>query len=307
MRRSIGFPLTLGIVLTLLVLSLAVGWQILVVSDVRRVASGLTRFDWALLVFGTVFFALVIVGLVWLCAWLVREMRVNQRQRAFLDAVTHEMKTPLASLRLYVDTLARHDPDRERRQEFLDRMGEDLERLDQTVDQVLTAARSEEPGRQAKPGTAPLSELLADCIAEIGTRHALPEKAVQLDVAPDALVSGDAGELAVVFRNLLENAVKYSEDPVEVRIDVHPSGDDRIQVEISDRGIGIPSGELRKIFQRFYRAGRDVQRTAAGLGLGLFIVRNLVRRQGGRVVARSGGSGEGSRFVVTLRVASDLS
>jgi signal transduction histidine kinase len=98
-RRSIGFPLTLGIILTLLVLSLAVGWQILVVSDVRRVASGLTRFDWALLVFGTVFFALVIVGLVWLCAWLVREMRVNQRQRAFLDAVTHEMKTPLASLR----------------------------------------------------------------------------------------------------------------------------------------------------------------------------------------------------------------
>ncbi len=115
MRRSIGFPLTLGIVLTLLVLSLAVSWQILVVSDVRRVASGLTRFDWALLVLGTVFFALVIVGLVWLCAWLVREMRVNQRQRAFLDAVTHEMKTPLASLRLYVDTLARHDPERERR------------------------------------------------------------------------------------------------------------------------------------------------------------------------------------------------
>jgi len=302
-RRSIGFPLTLGIVLTLLVLSLAVGWQILVVSDVRRVASGLTRFDWALLVLGTVFFALVIIGLVWLCAWLVREMRVNQRQRAFLDAVTHEMKTPLASLRLYVDTLARHDPDRERRHGFLERMSEDLERLDQTVDQVLTAARSEEPGRQPKPGSAPLSELLAECIAEIGTRHALPETAIRLDVAPDMSVSGEAGELAVVFRNLLENAVKYSDDPVEVRVDVHPSGDGRIQVEISDRGIGIPSGELRKIFQRFYRVGRDVQRTAAGLGLGLFIVRNLVRRQGGRVVARSGGSGEGSRFVVTLRSA----
>ncbi|MDH3212729.1 MAG: HAMP domain-containing histidine kinase [Myxococcales bacterium] len=304
MRRSIGFPLTLGIVLTLLVLSLAIGWQILVVSDVRRVASGLTSIDWALLVLGTVFFALVIVGLVWLCAWLVREMRVNQRQRAFLDAVTHEMKTPLASLSLYVETLVRHDPDRPRRKEFLDRMGEDLERLDRTVDQVLTAARSEEPGRDGKAGAVPLSDLLADCIAEIGRRHGLPDKAVRLEVDPEVRVRGDGGELSVVFRNLLENAVKYSDDPVEVKVAVIPSGDGRIRVEISDRGIGIPSSELRKIFQRFYRAGRDVQRTASGLGLGLFIVRNLVRRQGGRVVARSGGSGEGSRFVVTLRAAS---
>jgi signal transduction histidine kinase len=105
----------------------------------------------------------------------------------------------------------------------------------------------------------------------------------------------------VVFRNLLENAVKYSDDPVEVKVNVRGDGGDRVEVAISDRGIGIPRVELRKIFQRFYRAGRGVQRTASGLGLGLFIVRNLVRRQGGRVVARSEGSGRGSRFVVTLR------
>ena len=128
----------------------------------------------------------------------------------------------------------------------------------------------------------------------------------RLETPPGAVVSGVGGELAVVFRNLLENAVKYSDDPVKVNVSVAPSGDGRVAVEISDRGIGIPSGELRKIFQRFYRAGRDVQRTA-GLGLGLFIVRNLVRRQGGRVVARSGGAGEGSRFVVTLRAAPDSS
>ena len=108
----------------------------------------------------------------------------------------------------------------------------------------------------------------------------------------------------MVFRNLLENAVKYSDAPVEVRVRVAEVGADRVDVDISDRGIGIPVRELRKIFQRFYRAGRDVQRTAAGLGLGLFIVRNLVRRQGGRVVAKSEGSGAGSRFVVTLRAAS---
>jgi signal transduction histidine kinase len=306
-RRSIGFPLTLGIVLTLLLVILAVGWQMLVVSGVRSVARDLSTLDWLLLVLGTVFFLLIIVGLVWLCAWLVREVRVNQRQRAFLDAVTHEMKTPLASLRLYLDTLLRHDPEADRRRKFLGRMHEDLERLDQTVDQVLTAARSEEPRGRGARDAVRLPNLLRECIAEIRAHHHLSEQAVLLDVAPNAAVAGDAGELSVVFRNLLENAVKYSDDPVKVKVVVTPGGDGRVRVEISDRGIGIPSGELRKIFQRFYRAGRDVQRTAAGLGLGLFIVRNLVRRQGGRVVARSEGWGEGSRFVVTLRAAPPVS
>jgi signal transduction histidine kinase len=233
----------------------------------------------------------------------VREIGVNQHQRAFLDAVTHEMKTPLASLRLYLDTLERHDPERERRRQFLDRMRGDLERLDQTVEQVLTAARAEESHSRARLERVALSELLEECIAEIRTSHRLPERAVRLEAGPGATVRGDAGELSLVFRNLLENAVKYSDEPVEVNVRVVDAEDGRVEVEITDRGIGIPSRELRKIFQRFYRVGRDVQRTAAGLGLGLFIVRNLVRRQGGRVVARSEGWGQGSRFVVTLRAA----
>jgi signal transduction histidine kinase len=300
-RRSIGFPLAVGVVLLLLVLALAVGWQVLLVSDIRVASRGLSSLDWVLLVAGGIFFLLVIVGLVWLCAWLVREMRTNQRQRAFLDAVTHEMRTPLASLRLYLDTMVRHDPEPGERRQFLARMHADVERLDRTVEQVLTAARAEEPGRRATLGVVPLSELLGGCIEEIRAHHGLPAAAVRLD-GVDAAVRGDAAELGVVFRNLLENAVKYSEDPVEVQVRVEPLGEGRVQVEISDRGIGIPSGELRKIFQRFYRAGRDVQRTA-GLGLGLFIVRNLVRRQGGAVKARSEGRGAGSRFVVTLRAA----
>jgi signal transduction histidine kinase len=282
-----------------------VGWQrlVLLVSELRPVARGLTPQDWLFLVLGTVFFAVIIAGLVWLCAWLVREMRVNQRQRAFLDAVTHEMRTPLASLRLYLDTLDRHDPDSGRRQEFLGRMREDVERLDRTVEQVLVAARSEATGRGIQRETVRLPELLRGLIEEIRARHALSEHAVRLETRSDTPVMGSAGELAVVFRNLLENAVKYSDEPVDVRVVVAPDGDARVSVDISDSGIGIPAGELRKIFQRFYRAGRDVKRTASGLGLGLFIVRNLVRRQGGRVVARSAGSGAGARFVVTLRAA----
>jgi signal transduction histidine kinase len=301
-RRSVGFPLTLGFVSAILAVVLAVVYWVLVLGDMRPIApSGLGTFGWVLLALGTTFFVLIIVGTGWLCAWLVSEMRVNQRQRAFLDAVTHEMKTPLASMRLYVDTLMRHNLERERREQFLARMDEDLERLDRTVDQILAAARAEEPGRRSARGVVVLWEVLESCIDEIRDRHQLPVNAVVLDGACKAIVRGDRTELAVVFRNLLENAVKYSDEPVEVKVCVSGPRDGRVSVDISDRGIGIPVGELRKIFQRFYRVGRDVQRAAAGLGLGLFIVRNLVRRQGGRVEARSEGDGAGSRFVVTLR------
>jgi signal transduction histidine kinase len=302
-RRSIGFPLTIGIVLSLLGVALLVAWEFLVVGELRPEAEGLMVVHWVLLILGTLFFALIILGLGLLCAWLIREMRLNQRQQAFLDAVTHEMKTPLASLRLYLDTLALHDPSLRERQEFLGRMGEDVERLDRTVHQVLTAARVEERVGKVQREWIELSPLLERCIEEICARHGLSPEAVRLEATAHATVRGDPAELGLVFRNLLENAVKYSEPPVDVRVGVTLGIDERVHVEIVDRGIGIPRKELRKIFQRFYRAGRDVQRKAAGLGLGLFIVRNLVRRHGGRVVANSEGSGRGSRFVVSLRAA----
>ena len=300
-RRSIGFPLALGITLIVLLMALAVGWQLLVVGDLGPVGRGLTPLHWLLIILGSVFFVLIIVGLSLLCLWLVREIRFSQRQQAFLDAVTHEMKTPLAALRLYLETLGRHDPGAERRLHFLQRMAEDVERLEHTVGQVLAAARAETPARRRPKGSVDLTELLRRSAAEIRQRHQLPVHAIRVMRRRPLPAQGDEAELDVVFRNLLENAVKYSEPPVEVRVLLSETPEGRPMVEIADRGIGIERRELRKIFQRFYRVGRDVQRHAAGLGLGLFIVGNLVRRNGGRVVARSEGSGRGSRFRVTLR------
>lgn len=302
-RRSIGTPLTIGIVVGVLLLSLAVGWQILVWSDPPPLARGFTTLDWILLVLGSLFFVLVLIGTVLLCAWLVREMRLNQAQRAFLDAVTHELKTPLASFRLYLDTLGRHDLPPEKRSEFLGRMRGDLDRLEDTVHQVLAAAKAEERQRRVRRGAVALSEILATCIDQVRERNRLPAASFHLWAEEETRVRGDSNEIGLIFSNLLQNAVKYSDDPVDVRVGVSETQDGRVRVEITDRGVGIPKGELGKVFQRFYQAGRDVQRKAAGVGLGLFIVRNLVRRQGGRVVALSDGDGRGSRFVVTLRAA----
>ena len=301
-RRSIGLALALGITLCVIAVGLGVGWQLLVVA-IGPVTRGLTGLHWALIVLGSLLSLLILVGLVLLCVWLVREIRFNQRQQAFLDAVTHEMKTPLAALRLYLETLGRHDLAEPRRRSFLARMGEDVERLERTVGQVLAAARAETATRRAPPEPIDLTALLAGLAAEIRSRHGLPEEAIRVERRRPLAALGDATELGLVFRNLLENAVKYSEPPVEVHVHLVEGADGRVRAEISDRGIGIEPRELRKIFQRFYRVGRDVQRQAAGLGLGLFIVRSLVRRNGGRVEALSEGSGRGSRFVVTLRAA----
>jgi signal transduction histidine kinase len=278
-RRSIGGPLAIGIISMVLVLALSVGWQVLVWRRGSQITEGLSPLDVVLFVLGTLFFAVVMFGLVWLSVKLVLEVRMNQSQRAFLDAVTHELRTPLSSFRLGLETLGRHELEPPQRAEFLRRMGEDLDRLEQTVAQVLAAARSEEtPRSQASSGSVELLELLAEGIDEVRERHGLAEGAVMLGKSRPLRVRGDRAEL------------------VELK-------DGRIRVEISDRGIGIPKQELHRIFQRFYRAGRDVQRQVSGLGLGLFVVRALLRKQGAHIVALSEGAGQGSRFVVTLRPA----
>lgn len=301
-RRSIGGPLTIGIVSMVLVLALGVGWQILVWRDEPGTDAGMSTFDMVLFAFGTLFFLMVFAGLVWLSVKLVLEMRTNQSQRAFIDAVTHELKTPLASFRLGLETLDRHELAPEKRAEFLGRMGEDLDRLEYTVTQVLAAARSDEvrvPKRERR--SVDLREVLGANVQELRERHALEPEAVVLDRSRRLRVRGDEAELGVIFRNLLENAVKYSDDPIRIRVGIVEVPDGRVRVEISDEGIGIPKQELGRIFNRFYRAGRDVQRQVSGLGLGLFVVRTLLRKHGGGIVALSEGAGRGSRFVVTLR------
>ena len=301
-RRSIGGPLAIGIVSMVLVLALGVGWQILVWRDDADAAPGMSTFDMILFGFGTLFFLMVFAGLVWLCVKLVLEMRLSQSQRAFIDAVTHELKTPLSSFRLGLETLDRHELPPEKRAEFLGRMGEDLDRLEYTVTQVLAAARAEDGRpRRADRKSVDLRSVLEENVRELRERHGLAEEAVLLDRSRPLRVRGDEAELGVIFRNLLGNAVKYSDDPIRIRVGLVELPDGRVRVEISDQGIGIPKQELGRIFNRFYRAGRDVQRQVAGLGLGLFVVRTLLRKHGGGIVALSEGSGRGSRFVVTLR------
>lgn len=298
-RRSIRFPLALGITLMVLALALGIAWQVIIVGAWRPVEGGLTAAHWVAIVLGTLVALAIFVGLLLLCIWLVREIRFGQRQQAFIDAVTHEMKTPIASLRLYLDTMERRELPPERQKTFVARMQEDVARLERTVMHVLAAARSEEKVRLRPGDPVDLTAIIREAADDVCRAHGLPEEAIAIARKRPLTALGDAAELAVVFRNLLENAVKYSQPPREIRVALEGTPDGKVRAEIADRGIGIEARELRKIFGRFYQVGRD----AAGLGLGLFIVNSLVRRNGGRVEARSEGIGRGSRFTVTLRAA----
>ena len=294
------FVLTLTSFLVAMTIALTVGWQILVTREFDALLEGFGAVHWVLVSVGSLFFVLIITAAILQAVWLVREIRTTQRQQNFLDAVTHELHTPLASLRLYVDTFSRKDLSAEQRTEFLQMMSEDLERLQRTIDQVLHAARSE----RRRPESIDLLELLRECVEEARQQHSLPASAFVLKLPAAARVKGDPEQLRVAFRNLIDNAIRYTDDEVSIDIAVRSPSPRRLEVCVADQGIGLGPSALGRVFERFQRISQEGL-TASGLGLGLYIVRNVVRAHGGSVRAESEGEGEGSRFIVTLPGSSD--
>lgn len=298
-RPRVSVPITLTSILIGLTISLTVGWQILVAREFRALAEGFTWVHWLLVLLGSLFFLAIITMTILQLVWLVREIRTNQRQQTFIDAVTHELHTPLASLRLYLDTLRRPDLEPERREVFQGIMSDDLDRLQHTIGRVLDAARTESPG--FRRNLVDLGRLLSECVQEARERYGLSSEQVDLESPGRMRVWGDAEQLRIAFRGLIENAIQYAGDKIRVDVRVRPVSSRRLEVEVSDQGRGISRAALRRVFQRFQRlANEPGERPTRGLGLGLFIVRNVVRAHGGSVRAESDGPGTGSRFIVKL-------
>jgi signal transduction histidine kinase len=290
-RKSAIFFLTFGICLVVLALALNVGWILLNWREV------------ALLVLGIVFFGLIIAGLVLNTTFLVREIRRNEQHDAFINAVTHELKTPLASMRLYLETLKSREVSEERRREFYDIMLADGDRLLHTVEQVLHAGRSAQKKRALNLSHVELGGLVRECTELARLRHGLDAGAIRYVEAPDAAgaeVSGDREELRAAVSNLLDNAVKYSDKDVRVEVELAPLDERTVAVRVKDKGIGIHRNQLKRIFKRFYRVPGQFMARFKGTGLGLFIVRSIVERHGGRVYAESEGLGRGSTFTIRL-------
>jgi signal transduction histidine kinase len=295
-RKSIAFIITLGVCLVLLAVALNVTWILLNWQKV------------ALLVLGVVFFAVIITGLVLNTIFLVREIRRNEQHDSFINAVTHELKTPITSLRLYLETLKTREVDEERRREFYDVMLADSDRLLRTVEQVLRAGRASHRRRRIDSSVIDLGEMVRACVELSRSQHNLEASAMRYAESFNgdgrAFVRGDMDELRAAITNLLDNAVKYSDTEIDVAVEVGTLDEKKAVVRVSDRGVGIPTGQRGRIFKRFYRVPGRVMARVKGTGLGLFIVRSVVSKHGGRVFAESEGLGQGSTFTIELpRVA----
>ncbi len=293
-RKSLVFA-TLGACLTALVVALNVSWIVL------NWREGL------LLVLGVILFLVILAGVVVNTVFLVREARRNEQHDAFINAVTHELKTPVASIRLYLETLQRRELPEDKRREFYGVMLADSDRLLDLIEQVLRAGRTSARSRVLHQVPIDLRETVRECLDLARVRHHLPDEALayvdRVAEPAQATVLGDPDELKAAVSNLVDNAIKYSNGDVHVQVELAPLEDDRVAVRVRDAGIGISSAELKRIFRRFYRIPEAVAMRIKGTGLGLFIVSSVARKHGGRVFAESAGPGRGSTFTLQLPTA----
>ena len=291
-RGTIVFFLCLGIGLVALAVALNVGWIIL---------------NWregVLLFFGIVFFALIIAGLVVNTIFLVREVRRNEQHDSFINAVTHELKTPIASIRLHLETLQRRNLPEDRRQEFYKLMLSDTDRLNDTVEQVLRAGRAGAKKVGREKSDVDFRQIVHDCVEATRSRHHLQPEALRYQESSSngsgLHVRGNEEDLRTAVSNVLDNAVKYSAGNVDVRVQLETPDEKTILFRVQDHGVGIPPADVKRIFRRFYRVTQRSLSHVKGTGLGLFIVRAIARKHGGRVSAESEGEGRGTTITMEL-------
>jgi signal transduction histidine kinase len=248
-----------------------------------------------------IFFGAIIAGLILNTSFLVREIRRNEQHDSFINAVTHELKTPIASIRLHLQTLERRKLDDSQRQTFYRLMLEDTERLMNTVEQVLKAGRA--GARKGEHIALDFAQLVEQCVENARTSHHLQPQALRYDSALNGTgsqVLGDPGDLRTAVLNILDNAVKYSGNHVDISVRLEERPQNGLVLTVQDRGVGIPPNELKTIFKRFYRVPNRALPQVRGTGLGLFLVRTIAKRHGGRVSAQSAGQGKGSTVILQL-------
>jgi two-component system sensor histidine kinase SenX3 len=289
-RRSIAFFITLGAGLITVSIVLYVGWILL---DWRR---GL------LLFLGVILLAVIISGVVLNTIFLVREIRRNEQHHAFINAVTHELKTPVASIRLYLETLQTRGVDEAKRNEFYRIMLDDSDRLLGAIDQILRTGRLGQSNRKLNLSPIDVQGIIGECLARVRSLYKVPSEALKYRPGPLVEIQGDLDEVRAAISNLIDNAVKYSGKNVNISVETAKIDGKYVLVRVKDRGIGIPNSELKQVFKRFYRAPGPHARRVPGTGLGLYIVRSVARAHGGRVWAESEGPGRGSTFVLQFPI-----
>ncbi|MDA0833749.1 MAG: HAMP domain-containing sensor histidine kinase [Planctomycetota bacterium] len=289
-RRPFHWPITLSAVLMTLNIALMVVWILLLARQNY----------WGILAVGTVVFSLILVGLAFYLVLTVKEVRLNQRQANFIDSVTHELKTPISSLRLYLETLQLRTLDETQRAEFYRVMDKELTRLDHLIDQLLEVGRLDALGHVTDHEDVSIEPLLRQCAASACVHHKYEiEEVFTFDIQP-AVVQARRIVMEMIFGNILDNAVKYGANPPRVDVQVQTIPEGVVIIRVSDNGEGIPSEDRKKIFQIFYRRGSELERKKKGTGLGLYIARTLVHMLSGKITVHAREETSGTLFEIQL-------
>lgn len=274
-RRSLSLPITLSVLMILAIVALTVGWVLLNLDILS------SRTTVVMLTVGSILFFLILVGVITYLTLAIKTINLTRRQSNFIDSVTHELKSPIASLKLYLQTMEKRELTEDDRSQFLDFMRKDVDRLDGLISHLLDARTMEKNVADRNIVKIQLDELVADCAETVCNRYRVPPETIELQLRP-AKIMAERVDAMMIFRNLLDNAVKYAGSPAKVHVAMRTERGETI-VEVSDNGEGIPIALRRKVFGRFFRIGEELQRKKPGTGLGLYIVRTLVKRLGGRV------------------------
>lgn len=296
--RSISGPIVWGSVSATLTVVMLVGWIYLILRTQNFTQQWVENF-W-LLVGGIVSLVAITTVLILFSVFLARQILENRRQTTFIDSVTHELRSPLASIRLGLQTLGRQGLAGEQREQLREMMLDDTERLAAFIDDILEATRLEYGRAGQMISHVSLGDLLDRCIATVARRHKLEPEVIELEVDDALELQIDATALETVLKNLLDNAIKYSNPPPRVQVTARAHERGTVEICVRDHGVGIPQSELRRIFDRFYRVDHEDVRARRGTGLGLFVVKALVEDLGGRLRAHSDGRGKGTTMTISL-------
>ena len=282
------------------VVGLTVGWVLLnVFSALDPQKNNRAEIYWILLSVGAILFAFLLAGVILYLIWIIQNINLNRRQSNFIDAVTHELKTPIASLKLYLQTLNRRSVEGPQRQQFYQTMMEDVDRLDRLINQLLDVARLQRVDQEPMPKEwVSIDAVIRDNIASLTKQHGIGSDVFRFSDC-DCELFVQRVDLDVLLRNVMDNAIKYASASPEVEIRVECEKDQAV-INVSDNGVGIPRHLRRKIFSRFYRAGDELERKKPGVGLGLFLVRSIVERLRGSITVAERGKGGGTTFVIRI-------
>ena len=295
-RSSLKIPITVGVTMIVVLVVLIVGWILLAVLGAMRENQNAPVY-WTVLSVGTSLFVLLLAGVIVYLVHSIKSVNLNRRQSNFVDSVTHELKSPLASLKLYLQTLGRRNLSEQEQQDFVKFMLEDVERLDTLITHLLAVGNIDQSSANKENEPVKLDEMVRDVAESVCLRHRVGSDIIQLHLQP-CVVQSNRVDLDMILSNLIDNAIKYAGEQPVVSVDLQSNTTFAV-LKVADNGPGIPRHMRRKVFGRFVRLGSELEREKPGTGLGLYIVTTLVRSMGGNIDVTDSQLG-GALFTVTL-------